>query len=375
MLGPRRRLRISPRSAVVAVGMLGATLAALAMVAAAQRVIGWMLVAGTLAGLLHPLARALERRMPRGVAVLLVMAGVVAAAAAVGYGLVDDIRNESRRLQAAAPARAQELERSERFGELARDLDLADRTRRFLDQLPERLRGGTPAEALRAAATRGVAFLATGVLTIFLLLHGPALARAAVRQFPDGARRDRLEAVGVDVYRRAFGYARSNLAMALAAGLFAFAVARSAEVPGPAPLGVWVALWDLVPLAGAFVGALPIVALAAATSADRALVVGLVFVAYQLMENLAVQRRVEAATLRVGPFLTLVAGLVGLELSGVAGALLCVLAVTVAVAVAVDLAPPEDEPRRGNDDGGPIVEGGEAGSVPASRGGIDGAFQ
>lgn len=354
MATARRRLRISPRSAVVAVGMLGATLGLLAMVAAAQRVIGWMLVAATLAGLLHPLAGALSRRMPHGVAVLVVMAGVVGAAAAVGYGLVDDIRSETRRLQAAAPLRAQELERSERFGALARDIDLADRTRRFLDQLPDRLRGGTPAEALRAAATRGVAFLATGVLTIFLLLHGPGLARAALRQIPDQARREQLHRLGVDVYRRAFGYARRSLAMALAAGLFAYVVARMAEVPGPAPLGVWVGLWDLVPLAGATVGALPIAALAAASSADRALVVVGVFVAYQLMENLLVQRRVEAATLKMGPFLTLLAGLVGLELSGVAGALLCVLAATVAVAVASHLAPADPEPA--DDPGSPAEE-------------------
>ena len=343
MATARRRLRISPRSAVVAVGMLGATLGLLAMVAAAQRVIGWMLVAATLAGLLHPLAGALSRRMPHGLAVLVVMAGAVGAAAAVGYGLVDDIQEETRRLQTAAPARAQELERSDRFGTLARDLDLADRTRRFLDQLPDRLRGGTAAEALRAAATRGVAFLATGVLTIFLLLHGPDLARAALRQVPDRARREQLHALGVDVYRRAFGHARRTLAMALAAGLFAYVVARMAEVPGPAPLGVWVGLWDLVPLAGAAVGALPVAALAAASSPDRALVVAVVFVAYQLMENLLVQRRVEAATLKLGPFLTLLAGLVGLERSGVAGALLCVLAATIAVAVASHLAPPDPE--------------------------------
>ncbi|MDQ4132245.1 MAG: AI-2E family transporter [Actinomycetota bacterium] len=371
----RRRLRISPRSAVLAVVLLGATSGLLVMVAAAQRVIGWMLVAATLAGLLHPLVRVLERRLPRGVAVLVVMGGLVATAAAVGYDLVDDIRSETRRLQAAAPARAGELERSERFGELARDLNLADRTRRFLDQLPERLRGGTPAEALRAAATRGVAFLATGVLTVFLLLHGPGLARAAIRQVPDPARRERLELIGIDVYRRAFGYARSNLGMALAAGLFAYAVARAAEVPGPAPLGVWVGLWDLVPLAGAAVGALPIVVLAAATSGERALVVALVFVAYQLMENLLVQRRVEAGTLRVGPFLTLFSGLVGLELSGVAGALLCVLAVTVAVAVAVAVAPAEAESRRGNEQPRRIVATGGVGTAPAPQGGVDGASQ
>lgn len=343
MATARRRLRISPRSAVLAVGMLGATLGLLAMAAASRRVIGWLLVAATLAGLLHPLVGVLARRMPHGIAVLVVMAGTVGAAAAVGYGLVDDIRSETRRLQEVAPVRAQEVERSERFGGLARDLELADRTGRFLDQLPDRLRGGTPAEALRAAATRGVAFLATGVLTVFLLLHGPDLARAAVHQLPDQARREQLSALGVDVYRRAFGYARRSLAMALAAGLLAYVVARLAEVPGPAPLGVWVGLWDLVPLAGAAVGALPIVALAAVGSGDRALVVALVFVAYQLMENLLVQRRVEAATLTLGPFLTLLAGLVGLELSGVAGALLCVLAAGMAVAAAAHLAPPDPE--------------------------------
>jgi len=377
MPGARRRLRISPRSAVLAVALLGATLGLLAMAAAAQRVIGWMLVAAALAGLLHPLVRVLERRLPRGVAVLVVMGAVVATVAAVAYDLVDDIGIETRRLQAAAPARARELERSERFGGLARDLDLADRTARFLDELPERLRGGTPAEALRAAATRGVAFLATGVLTVFLLLHGPALARAAIRQVPDTGRREQLRTLGVEVYRRAFAYAGSNLAMALAAGLFAYAVARAAEVPGPAPLGVWVGLWDLVPLAGAVVGALPLVALAAATSGERALVVALVFVAYQLVENLLVQRRVEVAALRVGPFLTLAAGLVGLELSGVAGALLCVLAVTIAVAAATTLAPPGPERATGSDNGagGRIVESGGVGSVPTPRGGVDGASE
>ncbi len=375
MPGARRRLRISPRSAVVAVAMLGATLGLVAMVAAAQRVIGWMLVAAALAGLLDPLVQVVQRRLPRGAAVLVVMGALVATAAAVGYDLVDDIATETGRLQAAAPARAAELERSERFGELARDIDLADRTRRFLDELPERLRGGTPAEALRAAATRGVAFLATGVLTVFLLLHGPGLARAAVRQVPDDARREHLWTLGVDVYRRAFGYARSNLAMSVAAGLFAYAVAGAADVPGPAPLGVWVALWDLVPLAGATIGAVPVVALAAATSAERALVVALAFVAYQVTENLLVQRRVEAATLRVGPFLTLVAGLVGLELSGVAGALLCVLAVTVAVAAAGALAPADDAPGSDSDDVGRIVGSGGVGTAPAPQGGVEGASE
>ena len=338
--GPRERLRISPRSAVLSVAMFGATLALLAVVAAAQRVIGWILVAATLAGLLHPLVSLLARKMPRALATAIVMITLVGTVGAIGYGLVDDVARETRRLQVAGPERAAEIEQSERFGELAREIRLAERTDRFLQELPARLRGGTTAEALQAAATRGVAFLATGVLTIFFLQHGPRLARGARNQVRDPGRRQRLETLAVVVYHRAFNYATSSLAMSLAAGLFAYLAARMAEVPGPAALAVWVGLWDLVPLAGAFVGAVPIVVLAAATSGERAVVLILVFVVYQVVENVLVQRSVQSSTVRVGPFVTIAAGLVGLELSGVAGALLAVLAATIALTTLDQLAEP-----------------------------------
>ena len=295
-------------------------------------------MAATVAGLLHPLVSTLARWVPRALATALVMFGLVGLLGAVGYGLFDDISRETRHLQQAGPERAAQLERSTRFGAFARDVNLAARTDRFLRELPERLRGGTPAEALRAAATRGVAFLATGVLTIFFLQHGPRLARAARDQFRDPATRQRVQQVGVAVYRRAFGYTAASLAMSLAAGLTAFVAARAANVPGPAALGVWVGLWDLVPLAGAFVGALPIVLLAAASSSGRAAALVVAFVVYQAIEDLWVQRSVERATVKVGPFVTLAAGLVGLELSGVAGALLAALAATLAVTLADELA-------------------------------------
>jgi predicted PurR-regulated permease PerM len=334
----RERLRLSTRSVVVAVAMFGGTLAALGVVAAARRVIGWILVAAVAAGLLHPIVTFLARHMPRGLAVLVVMTLLLASASAVVYGLVDDLQRETSRLQQAAPERAQRLEQSPRFGKLARDLKLVERTRKFVRDVPERLRGGTPADALRAAATRGVAFLATGVLTIFFLLHGPRIGRAGLRQIDDPDRRARARSFALSVYTRAFGYASANLTMAVAAGLFAFALARWADVPGPAPLAVWVGLWDLVPVAGAFVGAAPIVVLAAVVSAPKAVVLIIAFVGYQMVEDLAVQRRVEQATIRVGPFLTLVAGLVGIEISGIAAALILVLAVTMVMVAVEELA-------------------------------------
>lgn len=325
----------------MAVAALGTTLLVLRVAAASRRVLGWILVAAVVAGLLHPVVVRLQGRLRRrGLAVLVVVVATIGSLVAIGYGLVDDLSRETQRLQQVAPERAAELERSERFGDLARDLRVVERTERFVNDIPDRLRGGSTAEALRAAATRGVAFLATSVLTIFFLLHGPDIARAGRDQLPDADKRARLDRFASTVYRRAFGYARAQLAMSVVAGLVAYLLARAAGVPGPVPLALWVGLWDLVPVAGAAIGALPIVALAAVSSGKTGLVLGALFVAFQLVEQQFVQRPVEARTLRLGPFLTLAAGLVGLEVSGIAGALLFVLAAAAMVAAAEELAGP-----------------------------------
>ena len=333
---PAERLRFTPRSLVVAVAMLGLTLALLRLAAASGRVIGWVVAAAAVAGLLHPLVQALSTRLPHGVAVALVAVGTLACVAAVVYGLVDNVVEETRALQRSAPEAAEEIERSGRFSGLAREFRLAERTGRFVKAVPERLRGGTPAEALRAAATRGVAFLATGVLTLFFLLHGPRLARAAADQVHDPARRHRLERVAVAAYHRAFRYALGTVLMAVAAGVVAYLAASTADLPGPVPLALWVALWDVVPVVGAAVGATPVVALAAVTASPGwAIALAVVFVAYQVLEDLVFQPRVERTSIKVGPFLTAAGGLLGLEVYGVGGALLAVLAVTLAAA-AVD---------------------------------------
>ncbi|HEX2039353.1 MAG TPA: AI-2E family transporter [Acidimicrobiales bacterium] len=336
---PTERLRLTPRSAVLAVAMFGTTLALLRVIAASQRVLGWMLVAAAAAGLLHPLVTRVERRLPHGLAVAVVFVGAVVCLGVIAYGTVDGVVREMRHLQEVAPREAARLEREGPLREAAHDAHLADRVEHLVEDIPERLRGGTPGEAVRAAATRAVAFLATGVLTLFLLLHGPRIAKAGLHQIHDRRRRARVEQVAVRVFHRGFGYARGAIAMSALAGLLGYAVASMADVPGPAPLGLWVAMWDLVPVVGAVIGALPIVLLAAASSPEQALLLAVLFLAYEAFETFVLQRWVERRSVRVGPFLTVGAGVVGLELYGIGGALVMLLLVTLAVATAEELAP------------------------------------
>ncbi len=322
--------------------MLGLTLVVLRAFAASARVLGWGAAAATVAALLHPLVARLGRRLPRGAAVAVVVLGTLAAVGGLVYAGIDDVRQQASRLERAAPAAAARLEDSDRFGEAAREFELRDRVQDLVESLPERLRGGDAATALRSAATRGVAFLATFVLTVFLLVHGPRLAGAGVAQVRHPDRRDRLAATLAGAYRRATSYIAFTAARASAAGVFTWAVALWADVPGATLLGIAAGVFAVVPLLGVLVGGLPVLLLSAAFTPARALGVGLAVLAYQAAEILLVQRRLEARSLHVGPVLTLVAGMLGLELYGIGGMLVAVVAVVFLAGLGKELAPDPD---------------------------------
>jgi len=124
--------------------------------------------------------------------------------------------------------------------------------------------------------------------------------------------------------------------------VIAYVIARVAGVPGPAALAVWVALWTLLPVAGVFVGALPIVLFAGAASLTRAIVVGLIFVVIGTAEFLFTSI-VERETVKVGSFLIVFAAFGGLELDGLTGALLGVLGVIVLVGIFDEVGRSDDD--------------------------------
>lgn len=330
-------LRVSARSIMLVVAGLGATFLVLRMAVAAERVIGWIAAAASIALLLTPVVNRLRRWMPRGAAVLVVVLVVLGGAGLAGYGVGASLVRQYDGLREAAPRTAERLERSDRFGDVARDARLSQRAREFVDAIPEKLRGGDAAEAVRAAATRGIAFVATAILSLFFLLHGPRLLQGAVAQLP-ARLQPRVREIGGRAASRASRYALLTLAQACVAGLVGYAVARVLAVPSAAALGLWVGLWAVVPLVGAFIGALPIVAIAAAQEPWHGVVAVVIFVAYQIAEDVLSQRQIDRRTMRLGPFLTTFAGAAGLELYGLGGALVLTLALALVVAVLNEVA-------------------------------------
>jgi predicted PurR-regulated permease PerM len=332
-------VRLSLRTALVLVFGLAATILALEILHNAQRVIAWVLCAAAIAALVYPAVVWLSsfRFIPRALAVLLLVLLGLGVLGFTGYRIVNDVTDAMSSLQDAAPKRAAELERGSDF---FREIRLEERVTKFVDAIPQRLAGGEPAEALKTNANRGIAFLAGLILTIFFMWYGPRLFEGALSLINDGGSRRRTEQVVRDGSRRALFYARVKLWEAVVEGLLAYSIARLANVPGPAALGVWVGLWSFLPVAGILIGALPIVVFAASQSTQRAIVVAAIFALIGIGDWL-VNRWLQRRTVAVGSFPIVLAAFGGLELYGLTGALLFMLGAVLAVSIIAEIGPEE----------------------------------
>jgi predicted PurR-regulated permease PerM len=332
-------VRLSVRSALVVVFGLGATVLALRILLSAERVIAWGLCAVAVAALVYPAIEWLAhfRYIPRVAAVLIAAVIALGSLGFLTYQIVDDVTDAMDTLQEAAPKRAAELEQDSDF---FREIKLEQRVTKLVDEIPTRLAGGEPTEALRTNLTRTVAFVAGFILTIFFVLYGERLIQGGLSLIEDDRARRRTEEVLKRGSHRAMFFARVKLWEAVVEGFLAYSIARLADVPGPAALGIWVALWSLLPVAGVLIGALPIIVFAAAQSTGSAIAVGIAFIAIGLADWV-INRWLERRTVDVGSFVIVLAAFGGLELYGLSGALLFVLGAVFIVAIISEIGPEE----------------------------------
>jgi len=92
-------------------------------------------------------------------------------------------------------------------------------------------------------------------------------------------------------------------------------------VPFSLALGLLVAVLDLIPLAGATIGAVICVLVTLTVSTQAALIALVFFIVYQQLENHLLQPVIYGRTVQLSPLAVLIAVLIGAELAGIVGAL------------------------------------------------------
>jgi predicted PurR-regulated permease PerM len=331
--------------------MVAATILALAVFRSATRPLGWLVVAAIGAALLGPLVGLLQRVLPRALAVVVALLVAALAFGGIAYVTVEDLSNELARVQRLAPRAAGELERSHRFGDLAREIELRARVKAFADELPARLRGGDDVAAIQSAASRGVSFLITFVLLLFLLATGPKFINSGLEQLEDVEQRERLRIILVGAYGRFWRYVAATLGRAALAGIFTYAIVRATDLPAPVLLAVWVGAWSIVPALGVVVGSLAVCLIALPHSFSLAGWLLVLFIGYQVFDVFVLEKRIDRATLHLGSFGTFVAAALGLEAYGIGGLIVATLLAMFAAAavrtisegpIGAELVPPKE---------------------------------
>jgi predicted PurR-regulated permease PerM len=295
----------------------------------AWQVLSWILIAMLLAAALNPAVEWFERRgLTRGWAATLVFAIALLVLTVIGSLIIPPLVTQVRDFIDAVPDFVDDITAGRGpLGFLQDEYQLVDRIR---EEIEKRGAAGVLGlsepllEVVRSVLTAVVGTITVIFLTYFMLLEGPRTLKQLLGLLPETAQ-PRYERVGRDIYKTISGYVTGNLLISVVAGTLAAIVLFAVGSDYAIALGLLVAIFDLVPLAGATLAAIAVsTVVLIETDWLRCLVVVAFFIGYQQFENHVLQPLVYGRTVHLSPLLVLCAVLIGAQLAGILGALLAI---------------------------------------------------
>jgi predicted PurR-regulated permease PerM len=338
----RIRPTIDTRSAVRAVGVLLAAVAAVYIVYLLRTPLSWLFIAGFIAIAVSGPVNVLSRKMKRGFAIMIVYIGIMLVPLGLLALLVPPIVDQVNTLVDDAPQYSRDITEfvndNERLRELDQDYDITAKLQEEAEKLPGKV--GDAAGVLADIGLGLVNSIFAGVtiliLSIFMVGAGPRWRRTFIRVQAHDPERARAWNRMFDRIGAAVGnYVLGALVQATIAGVSAYIVLLAIGAPSPAALAVVVFLLDLIPLIGATIGAVVVGLVTLFGDLPLDPVIWTAYsVIYQQIENNVIQPRIQARAVQLEPFLVIVSVLFGSALFGLAGALLAIpVAASIQIAV------------------------------------------
>jgi predicted PurR-regulated permease PerM len=279
----------------------------------------WMAISLFLALVLLPGVRLAERWMPRTYAVFTVFVVTLLCLCAFLALLIVPLATQVDDLATAAPGYIADLEKNEQIRDLNKRYDVIAKAQEQVADAPSKLFGALSRVASGLVATVTVLFL-----TLFLMLELPRLSQTAL-SFMRPEQAALARSIAADVQRNVGGYVAGNLIISVIAGATTYISLSLLDVPYALALALLMALFDLIPLVGATIGALAAIGVAFATQGPTAGIVMIVVnIVYQQFENQILQPIVYRRTVQLSSFVVMVAVLLGGALLGVFGALIAI---------------------------------------------------
>jgi predicted PurR-regulated permease PerM len=325
-VGIDRIVSFRPRTIFLILAILIGVAIVLYVLWVARHILSWLLIALFLTLALNPAVELLQRHgLGRGSATTTTLVVALAVVAGVGYLFIPTLVDQVTSFANKVPDYVHDLTHGRgRLGFLETKYHIVERIRSAVKENGVgRLVGGagTALAVTKSIISTVVATVTIVFMTVFMLLEGPQWMERIYGLF-EGERQQRYRRVGHDIYRTVGGYVTGNLLISVIAGVSSGIVIWLTGVPFAVALGLLVGIFDLIPLAGATIGAIIVVLVAiAANGVTAALILAVFFIVYQQIENHLIQPLVYGRTVQLSPLAVLVSVLIGAELAGVLGAL------------------------------------------------------
>ncbi len=329
-------------SVVWAVAAILALVAVGALVRSAHRAVAFLAIGSLLALAMDRPVRRVERSIGgrRTAAVAVAMAALVSIVAGAGLVLAPPAIDQAGDLARDVDTVVAQIDDLPVVGDRLREAGTADAIQRWIEGLPDRLRGedSPVGEAVLRLADGLLAAALTILVMVTLLLDGPRLV-AGVRRLVRRERRERADRIGRLAYDTVARYVAGSLMVAVVAGVVTLVAGLVLGVPLAPLVAVWVAVFDLVPQIGGAAGGIPFVLLGLTQGVGTGLACAVFFVLYLQFENHILSPLIVGRAVKLSPPATMAAALVGVSAGGVVGALLAIPVVAAAKVVYVELRP------------------------------------
>jgi predicted PurR-regulated permease PerM len=161
------------------------------------------------------------------------------------------------------------------------------------------------------------------VLTVYLLIDLPRI-RAMLYRFVPHSRRPRAILIGDEVFAKVGAYVLGNVLISGIAAAATFLWLTVFGVPYPLLLGIFVGLFDLVPVVGSTIAGVVVAAVALTVSIPVCVATAIFFIVFRLGEDYLLVPRIIGRAVQVPALLTVVAVLLGGALLGIVGALVAI---------------------------------------------------
>jgi len=273
---------------------------------------------------LDPIVSWLTRhRVPRWLGVVITLLGVLAIVAAFLAVAIPRITAEATTLVHQLPHYARELQNhNSQLGRLNAKYHVESRLSKLISSHGSSLVGGVL--SVGAVVVSAVSsFLLVAVLTVYFLGGLPRIKLFAYRLVP-ATRRTRTILLTDEIFSRVGGYVLGNALTSLIIGVGTAVWMLAWGIPYPFLLAMFVALIDLVPVIGSYLGGAAVVLTALTVSLPVAIATLAFMVVYKLAEDYFIVPRVMGRTVQVPATVTLVAVLIGGALLGIIGALVAI---------------------------------------------------